>query len=924
MPERNAAVLAFNRGLLSTLALARIDITRYKMAAEIMVNWTARVLGAMSLRVGTQYLTNTYGNALAKVLPLVFSTTDLARVETTAGGVTVLINDAPIVRPAVTAAVTNGNMTSDLSGWTDSDQSGAASTWLTGGGASLLGTGSNEAILDQQVATSSAGIEHALRIVVLRGPVMFRCGSTQGDDSYVNETALGTGTHSLAFTPAGAFWIRFFTSNLNASQLGSCNVEAAGTMVLPSPWAAADIPNLRHAQSADVTYVCCNGTVQYQPRKIQRRSTRSWSIVLYEPTAGPFKVINTTPITLTPSAISGDITVTASQALFKAGHVGSLLQLTSAGQAAQASILAQNVFTNPIRVNGVGAQRQFAYQVSGTFVGTVTIQSSVGAPGAWVDVSSYTSPSSGNINDGQDNSVIYYRIGIKAGNYTSGTASVFVGFSNGSQTANLRIRAYTDSTHVDASVLTIDAGTMVGQNELGATTATSLWSLGAFSDQAGWPQETILHEGRLWFFGSTLYGSVSDDFENFDALTLGASAPIQESIGDGPIDNICWALSMQRLAIGLPSADWSARSSSLDAPLSDTDFVVRPFSTIGSANVRALKLDKQAIYVQISGTRLMQATMDIYTYDYKAEDMTLLVPDLNAAGIVQLVIQRIPDTRIHCRRADGTVGVLVLDAGENVLCWQEYETPAASGFVEDMSILPGTPEDQVYYVVRRVINGATVRFHEKWALQQDCTGLPVAHLADAYTLYSGAPTTTITGLSYLEGQQVVAWGWNTVNPFTDSNGTVHGIDLGPFTVVGGQIAGLPQAVTNACVGLPYTAQWKSMKAAFAAAMGTPINQVKKIDQLGLMLQNTHVLGIHFGPDFDTLDDIPYADFPRIAATDNTSGLPEADITAVMPDYENQMTSFSGKWDSDQRVCLQAAAPRPATCLAFTIKMDTSG
>jgi hypothetical protein len=39
-------------------------------------------------------------------------------------------------------------------------------------------------------------------------------------------------------------------------------------------------------------------------------------------------------------------------------------------------------------------------------------------------------------------------------------------------------------------------------------------------------------------------------------------------------------------------------------------------------------------------------------------------------------------------------------------------------FVEDVVVLPaldGQLDDQVYYVVRRTINGATVRYLEKWA-----------------------------------------------------------------------------------------------------------------------------------------------------------------------------------------------------------------
>src|SRR5690606_11747798 len=132
-------------------------------------------------------------------------------------------------------------------------------------------------------------------------------------DEYIPETTLGTGTHSIAFVALSDFYIRLQNRRQCASLVDSVSVEAAGVLELPTPWAEANLPYLRHTQSGDVIYVACNGV---QQRKIERRSARSWSVVLYEPEDGPFRLENTGPIVLTPSAISGDITLGASKALF--------------------------------------------------------------------------------------------------------------------------------------------------------------------------------------------------------------------------------------------------------------------------------------------------------------------------------------------------------------------------------------------------------------------------------------------------------------------------------------------------------------------------------------------------------------------------------------------------------------------------------
>ena len=77
-----------------------------------------------------------------------------------------------------------------------------------------------------------------------------------------------------------------------------------------------------------------------------------------------------------------------------------------------------------------------------------------------------------------------------------------------------------------------------------------------------------------------------------------------------------------------------------------------------------------------------------------------------------------------------------------------------------MLVLPGDSgdeEDHVFYLVNRTIGGATKRYLEQMAFEEDCIGATVTKLADSFVAYSGAATTSITGLDHLEGKQVVVW-----------------------------------------------------------------------------------------------------------------------------------------------------------------------
>lgn len=891
----STALLAFNRGIVSRLGLARIDVKRLALSAETMTNWMPRVLGSMSIRPGLGYLGATKSNLTAKFLPFVFSITDTAKIELTNTVMRVWVSDALVTRESVSSAVANGDFDTDVASWTDNDESGATSSWATGGYLQLVGTGTNAAIRDQTVtvAAGDQGVEHALRIVVQRGPVLLRVGTSAGDDSYISETTLNTGIHSLSFTPTGNFVIRFFSRLERIVLVDSCNVEAAGVVEITAPWEESDLRNIRFDQSGDILFVACNG---FQQRMIERRSTTSWSLVLYQSDDGPFRTENTGPITMTPSALSGNITLTASNALFKSTNVGSLYYITSEGQLVTDSLNAEDTWTDPIRITGVDSSRVFTIVLSGTWTATVTLQRSLESEtGPWEDITTptWTANTTETFDDGLDNQIAWYRIGIKTGDYGANTVVASLDYALGSITGVVRVTAFSSTTSVSAEVLTT----------LGGLVASDIWAEGEWSDRRGWPSAVGIHEGRLWWAGkSGIWGSVSDAFDSFDADVIGDSGTIARTLASGPVDTINWLLSSQRLLVGAQGNEYAARSSSLDEPLTPTAFMVKITSTQGSANVQAQRLDSRAVFVNRTGMKVFETSMNPQTYDYGITDLAQLVPEIGDPGIVSMAIQRQPDTRIHCVRSDGTVAIAVIDRNEEVLGWCEVET---DGQVEDVVILPassGDIDDYVYYVVKRTINGSVVRYLEKWAQSNTCYGDAVCNLADSYVTYTGAAAVNIP-VAHLEGQEVVVWAdGEDVGTDTDYTQT--------YTVSGGQIT-LSSAATNVTVGLPYTAQFKSTKLGPETKdLGTPLGKHKRITDISLIMADTHAHGIRFGPDFTHLDERP--------GRDEWKNVPADQVDA---NYDQDSIQFPTTWTTDLRICLQAQAPRPCTILAVAFDME---
>ncbi len=905
MARERPALFAWNRGEVSTLALARVDVDRIRLSAETQVNYMPWVLGPMMLRPGSEYLGGTRNNAVARNVPFVFSNSDVALLEFSDSTLRVRVSETLISRAAVATTVTSGDFSAS-SGWTRTTSGAGATATITGGLLTMASpTAGGYARCEQTltVASGDQNKEHALTIVVTHGPMSFQIGSTSGGDDYVAQTSLDTGTHSIAFTPTGSsVYLRIETTTGQQKIVDSVQIASASTLELPTPYAAADIPYIRFTQSGDIVYLACDG---YQQRKIERRSLTSWSISLYHCDDGPFANPNATDTTFAPASLSGNTTISASRNTFRSSMVGMLIRLFSAGQMTNDGIASANTFGSTIRVSGASTDRTFSYTISGVWSGTVSMQRSIdSATSGFTTVTTFTSNANTTYNDSLTNIVAWYRFGFEAGNYTSGTATMAMTYAGGGASGIARITGYNSPTSVAVEVL----------SAFSSLTGTTNWNLGDWGDYPGWPSSVAFHDGRLWWSGrDKIWGSVSDAYTSFDYDSTGDAATINRSVGFGPVDTINWILPLTRLIVGREGSEVSIRSSSFDEPLTPTNFTIKDCSTQGSTSIQAQKIDTRGVFVQRSNRRVYELAFNSQIADYQPHDLTRLNPDIGLVGFSGSAVQRQPDTQVHFIRTDGQDAVLLHAAEDEVEAWWRIVT---DGAIEDVCVLPGQIEDKVYFIVARTVGGQTVRYVERLARRDQCSGLPEARCADAHVMYSGAPTTTITGLSHLEGRSVVVWGWNTSTPFTvtlpDGSTQIVGKALGTYTVSGGQITGLTSSVTNACVGLSYTARFKSTKLAYAAQGGTALLQKKQITQIGLILHNTHAQSITFGQDFSVMDPMPGVE----------DGW-DVDPDTIWASYDNQMFPLPGVWDTDARLCLQSVAPKPCTILAAVIPIQTN-
>ena len=79
-----------------------------------------------------------------------------------------------------------------------------------------------------------------------------------------------------------------------------------------------------------------------------------------------------------------------------------------------------------------------------------------------------------------------------------------------------------------------------------------------------------------------------------------------------------------------------------------------------------------------------------------------------------------------------------------------------------------------------------------------------------------------------------------------------------------------------------------------------------------ILFDTHYQGLTYGPNIDNLQPLP-----------TTEGGVDTAADTVWPEFDRPMIGLSGAWDTDSRLHLVAAAPKPVTVAAAIFAVSTS-
>ena len=438
------------------------------------------------------------------------------------------------------------------------------------------------------------------------------------------------------------------------------------------------------------------------------------------------------------------------------------------------------------------------------------------------------------------------------------------------------------------------------------TNATAAFNLGAFSDTTGHPSCVSFFEQRLVFAGTkdepqTLFFSKAGDYENMTTGTNADDAMVY-TIASNQVNAIRYMKAVRTLVVGTTGGEFTVSADGTDASITPTNITIKRQSSFGSANVDAIPAGNAILFLQKAKRKIRELQYNFDSDGYQAPDLTILNETVTDTGINEMSYQQEPGSNIWCVRDDGVLACLTYQRSENVIAWSRHIFGGAFGsgkaVCESVASISGVlTEDEVWVIVKRTINGATKRFVECFSdFDFDETSATSFKFLDSHLSYSGSATTTLSGLSHLEGQTVSILG----DGATHANKVVNG---------SGQIT-LDRSVTSACVGLAYDSILQTMRIEGGAAEGTSQGKTKRISKVVLRLFET--VGVKVGPSLTNLETIPFR---------TTSSLLSNPVDTLLSG--DKEIEFNDDYNSDGFIFIKQDQPLPCSILAIYPTLVTS-
>ena len=445
----------------------------------------------------------------------------------------------------------------------------------------------------------------------------------------------------------------------------------------------------------------------------------------------------------------------------------------------------------------------------------------------------------------------------------------------------LKVTGYTSATEVSVEII----------DPLLSDEATTAWREQYFSKRRGYPRAICFHKERRCLGGDDVLLSQPGNYFNYRERN-DADSGFMVGVNRNGAPHVQWLESLRELRVGTNLAEGVIVQENTTEAFGYNNYDLRWDTNHGSNNLRAEAINGTVLYLQPEGRTLRNQEITGIEDYYSSNAETTLADHILEGGVTQTAYQRQRYPTWHGVRADGELASMLYEKNQNIFAWYRRKT---DGEIESISVNPrADEEDQVCYIVKRSVNGSTVRnveyvkIGQYRGLQNDETS--EMWFVDDGIRVEGSGMTSVSGLSHLEGENVAI--------------LCDGAKIAERTVSGGSVP-LDYPTDIAIIGRPYEYTVIPM---FLESQGT-MGATKKITNaiVRLWKSGTCKMRINEG-DWSTLS------FPNFQSSQ----------APLLQTGDSAKVTVNGDWSRNTAIEIQGRSPLPLNIQAITLEYQMAG
>ncbi len=518
---------------------------------------------------------------------------------------------------------------------------------------------------------------------------------------------------------------------------------------IPTPYAEADLFDLHYVQSADVlTIVHPN----YAPRELRRLGATTWTL-------STISFVSPIPAPAAPTVVA------------VRGIGVNIASITNANPAVITVVAAhQFQLGDPINISGVAGMTQ----INGWFtVSDITpsteLKLHVYATGVDVDSLSYgaATPNTGTVqygNQTNDLTNFYKLTSIATNGFDESVASVAGSVANNLSVSGasnnlswvavpgaLRYNVYKQQSGLYGYIGQTEGTTFNDNNIAPDMGITPPIVDPVFASAGNYPQAVSYFEQRRVFAGTTNEPQSMWMTRSGTESDMSYSLPVKDDdrinfrVAAREANTIRHVIPLTQLILLTSAAEWRVSPINSDA-ITPTTVSVRPQSYVGASNVQPEIINNSMVYCAARGGHIRELGYSWQSNGFITGDLSIRAAHLfDNFNIVDMCYAKSPQPLLWFVSTTGKLLGLTYVPEQQIGAWHQHDT---DGVFESCTVVAEGNEDSLYVIVRRTINGNSVRYVERMATRQ-VNLLKDCFFVDAGSTFNGtnltAMTVTVTG-----------------------------------------------------------------------------------------------------------------------------------------------------------------------------------